>query len=208
MPCVPCVEKMTKRYLAHGLNPKQAKFMAEKLVRRVEKRQAQERKKYGKKAQFFNNFRRWVLRTNWKATFFWSFHLHRILWIGQGINGKDDYLLECSQGTCLPRYDTCEKIGMWCDWAWDCSGGSCSQTGSCGCPPPLPNSSEVTPCPETCTGYGDCQRCNLLFNFCNPACFVYPCNYGDCGYDCIPPAVWNGVACVVPVVGGVLAQIM
>ena len=188
MTCKPCVENLTKRLLARGLNEKEARRRAKKAIKSHERRQ-----KAGRKTFLFN-LRRWLFKTAWRATIHWR------RWIGKGFN--PDYTLPCVQGTCAPDMRGCENEGNNCNDDNDCP-GNCYQSaiGSCGCPAPLPFSEQVRGCTAYCLWVGGiCKNCFQPFGFCAATCSVTDCTTGTCGYNCIPPRVWNGEECVLPVV--------
>jgi hypothetical protein len=141
---------------------------------------------------------RWVFDTNWKATFLWSFLKHKIIWVGKGYN--PDYTRGCNFGTCTVDSSGCTKAGLPCLAPADCTGGSCVVTGSCGCPSPLPNSTQTTGCSITCLSTGICRVCNLELLTCTPTCGRSNCAAGLCSYTCDVGYHWSGVACVPDVV--------
>jgi hypothetical protein len=113
-----------------------------------------------------------------------------------------DYVQDCIQGTCagVDPNTTCTKAGLPCTISANCADGSCQVTGSCGCPAPKANSTQVSGCSYTCVAIGVCARCigPTGEKYCEPSCSRITCSDGTCGYNCTPPRVWNGVACVLP----------
>ena len=260
MVCKSCVQKWTRYYVEKGFLERQAKKMANKLVKRIEKRQKREsiipcfswinvwsnyyrmkgfnKQKAEKMAKklikrldarlkasndafipiyllenqakgqdilLFTrqpetglsliklHLRRWAFKTNWKATFFWSFRLHQLRWIGQGYN--PDYTQVCTQSTCAST-NTCSKWGVYCTTNTPCSTstGSCGVSGSCACIAPLPNSTQTSGCTVTCTASGSCKLCDKSFEECG-TCDTNVCSAGTCGFTCDPGYTWNGSQC-------------
>lgn len=202
MPCQSCVEKWTDYYLKKGFDNKTALKMANKVVERVEKRLQRERKdsepmflleKAGEGITFYHKKQhrlrgwlyRWSFFTNWKATFFQSFRLKRLIWIGKGFN--PDYTQVCNactqSGSCLPKGDECVVTA------------DCRNTAKCvgSCPAPSdPNSSLVS---NTCA-CSISSGCGCTAKQCASTTWVCATPTGTCGYNCNPPRVWNGSQCV------------
>lgn len=197
MGCKPCNTKWVDYYMKKGFSRYDAERMAKKLIKRVEDRQKREHREHSRMAYFFKYLRRWVFRTNWRATFLWR------KWIGRGYN--PDYTQACVGGDCAATQD-CDHAGLGCTSSIYCDVGSCGVVGNCGCPDPLPNSSEVSGCDVACSSLGTCGYCSPLFEVCFPTCRIAFCSVGDCAYECTPPYVWNGVACALP--RGIFVQIM
>jgi len=219
MSCIPCVEKWTRYYLRKGFDRSEAEHMAKKLVKRLEKRLRREDLDYiplylleeGQGIELFtakphawrmsvsNILRKWIrylLMTNWAATFRWR------RWIGLGWN--PDYTQACTVGTCTIT-KACLAKGSLCGLPEDCILNGCASPGTCGCPAPLANSSQVSGCTQSCIGgSGNCGGC--VSNKCtSPVCTLPNCTTGTCGYNCSPGFVWNGLACV-PIAAAVQPQ--
>jgi hypothetical protein len=128
---------------------------------------------------------KWTFICNWPATLF----NHR--WIGRGYN--PDYTQNCT-GTCVTT--DCPNYAGDCGTENDCRvlDPPCSM-GSCGCPAPLANSSQVSNgCTCQAVGY-KCTACSMITNLCTVRTYTCPCS-GTCGYDCDPGFSWNGSQCV------------
>lgn len=159
-------------------------------MKRVERRKRKERIRF-----FYRNINsflwKWTFLCQWKATLFWSVRQFRLSWIGKGFN--PDYTQNCA-GTCI-RMDCWNYAGP-CGTTNDClmSNPNCTM-GTCGCPAPVANSSQVLDsC--TCQFVGNaCTVCSLITNLCTTRYYTCPCG-GICGYNCDAGYFWNGVACI------------
>lgn len=118
--------------------------------------------------------------------------------IFSGIGNPTDYSKVCSVGTCVASEAACIMSGEYCTIASDCVGGNCSVSGACGCPAPLANSHQVSPCTVGCSVTGTCAKC--LAHMCFPTCLA-TCAAGTCGYNCDTGYIWNPVTlkCELPV---------
>ena len=209
MTCRSCVNKWKEYYEKKGFQPQDAEAMALKLVDRVEKRLAKTKKEYepmyllekaGEGVTLIRRrpsrltllsylLRQWVFRTNWRASFFWSFKLHRPLWVGMGGNSPYDYTQSC--GT--PTPGTC-NVGVACTIVATCTSLTACQT--CPCPAPTDPNSSLTL--NTCQGtYKSGCACTSKKCAGTPVCGT--CT-GMCEYSCNPPYKWNGKICAAPVV--------
>lgn len=199
MGCKSCLEKAYLKYRGYGFSHDEAVYMAKKLMRRVEKRRRKERIRF-----FYRNINRfmwkWIRLCNWKATFLWTVKNFRFIWIGKSYN--PDYTQTCINGTCASSALTCTKHDWECESSSECVGGTCSVSGSCGCPAPsIAHSSQSSACSVLCLTTG---RCDIYTGTCTPTCYHTNCLLGTCGYTCDSGYVWNGVACVA---SGVLIQL-
>lgn len=179
---------MTKYYLSKGFPEEQARFMAYKLVLRVERRQRKERIRIRYK-QVNSLVIKWLLLANWKATILHSLRLRRLVWVGKSYN--PDYTLACTGSTGLPHcYDNVCLDPPHNSCISSCTGGSCS------CPSPSdPHSHQVSSaCGNVYTGVCGCRRAGEVY-----ACYsvgaTCPCT-GTCGYSCDTGYTWNGSSCV------------
>jgi hypothetical protein len=173
----------------------QALVLAEKAMERVERR-ARAKSKCSKckgkrfmlKRNLFGLYLPLLLRLNVKSTIFWTLKKQRITWILKGYN--PDYTQSCTIGTC-----SCDcTVGFSCTIIAQCPEFS----GSCGCPTPLPNSSQVSPCTIPCdqrTLFSNACTCRGSPRVCGGTC-TSTCAGGSCGYNCDPGYTWNGVQCV------------
>ena len=177
--------------MQRGFSEQEAERMAIKLLKRVRRRQRYEILK-GIRNTFQSWLFRWVFLTQWRATFLASFRSLSITWIGRGFN--PDYTQNCS--------GTCTRTDCWL-YAEDCgSPNQCPMTnprcamGSCTCPAPLANSTQVSNgC--TCAVVGTvCTACSGITSLCTTRNFTCPCA-GTCGYNCNTGYTWNGSQCVV-----------
>jgi len=189
MVCKPCLEKWIKYYLSKGFNQKQSIKMARKVIKRVAKRERQERFRELKRK--FNSFlRKWAFETNWKATLYWR------KWIGKGGNSPYHYKYDCL-GTCSPML--CPYYLIDCVDYGDCEYNfypiECA-LGDCGCPSPLPNSRKVS---DDCACLSEnkmvCRTCSMITLLCSIRWYYCPCS-GSCYYECNDGYVWDGVQCV------------
>ncbi len=190
MPCKSCTEKWAEYYVSKGFTEKDARFMAHKLVLRVEKRQRKERNKLLYRKARFRLFK-WTFIINVKATILHSFLNHRLIWVGKSYN--PDYTQNCF-GTCVSN-TLCDNYLMPCTTTADCRLNltDCPM-GGCGCPAPLPNSAQVV---NGCTCHPNptaCQVCNALLG-CTVRLKGCGC-LGTCGYNCNSGFIWNGSQCV------------
>jgi hypothetical protein len=188
--CKSCVEKYKQKYMQRGFNEETARRMALKLLKRVRRRQRYEILK-SIKHRFIVQLYRWTFLTQWRATFLMSFKFKRVMWVGRGYN--PDYTQACT-GTCTTT--GCPNYAEYCDESADCRilDPTCSM-GSCGCPAPLANSSQVSnSCTCQAVGY-KCTTCSPTLYSCSTITFTCPCA-GTCGYDCNPGYSWNGSQCV------------
>jgi hypothetical protein len=206
MGCPSCLEKGYRKYRAHGLDHETALRMAKKLMKRVEKRQRKEKIRFWYK--HVNSFLwRWTLLCNWKATLLWTVKLKRLIWIGGGFN--PDYTLACA-GTCntttlCPGYTkACDPEAPNCDQYGPSP--NCAMA-TCACQTPLPHSTQISSgC--TCTHTeASCILCSPATSKCTQHYVSCPCA-GTCGYNCDAGYSWNDSQCVLPSVGGMLAQVI
>jgi hypothetical protein len=188
MPCRSCLQKAYDKYRAHGLSHETSLRMAQKLMKRVERR---ERKA---KIRFFYQY---VNRLLWKWTFLcnWKASIYHKRWIGKGFN--PDYTQNCG-GVCTQT--TCPNYLVACTGILECIAGgipNCAM-GTCACPAALPNStyvSGVCTCNHTANS---CETCFAVTSRCSVHYVVCPCA-GVCNYNCTPPFVWDGIQCSLPV---------
>jgi hypothetical protein len=134
-----------------------------------------------------NRLFKWTFIINVKATILHSFLHHRLIWIGKSYN--PDYTQSCTGIAGTPRCrsdpsDPCPPAGGNC--VESCTGGTC------GCPAPLPNSSQVASnCAINYIGLCVCR----LIGACLQSGMSCPCE-NTCGYNCDLGFTWNGVQCV------------
>jgi hypothetical protein len=190
MVCQSCVDKYVQYYMRKGLSRGQAERMALRLVQRVEKRRRREHwdaRIYNVKMVLF----KLALLTNWRATLLWSWKRRGFTWIGRHFN--PDYTQNCT-GTCVTT--DCPNYTGDCGAENDCRvlDPPCSM-GSCGCPAPLANSTQVSnSCTCQAVGY-KCTSCSVITNLCTVRTYTCPCG-GTCGYNCNTGYSWNGSQCV------------
>jgi len=171
--CKPCREKRIQLYLARGMSREEAEQRANKIMPLIDKALAD------RPAQKFE--------VNIEASEYWTKQLGYTVVIGKGYN--PDYTKPCT----VSGAPTCKGAETPCVSGLTCKTNS--GTCACGCPAPLPNSSQVSACSAVlnyicvcddlegvCTGTGICQC------------------VGTCGYNCDLGFIWNGVACVPAVV--------
>jgi hypothetical protein len=165
--------------------------MANKLMKRVEKRQRKE--KIARFRESVNCFLwKWTFLCNWKATILW----HR--WIGKGFNPDYSQLcvasgsITCQNAGCATSYPNCDQ---------PCN--TINITCACSCPSPLPHSHYVS---DNCgVTHSSCvcrvsPPSNCICRFTGSACL---CNAGgpgtgNCYYNCDSGFIWNGSQCVSP----------
>lgn len=131
-----------------------------------------------------------LTQTNWKATCYWSIQKRHYIWIGKGYN--PDYTQNCA-GTCTTG--DCNNYASPCASAVDCQmlNPDCAM-GSCGCPAPLANSSQVA---DNCSCIASGLQCVTCSGFFLCSVRNYTCSCGStCGYSCNSGYVWSGVACI------------
>jgi hypothetical protein len=181
---------MTKLHLSR----EQAEQRFRKVKPLIDKKITKRRYVYAKKIK--SHLQMWIYRltylTNWKATFFWTFKLKRLAWVGKSFN--PDYTQACTQSTCALVANVC-NVGEYCTNATACAlVVPCSKTGSCGCTTPLPHSSQLSGCTITCavTGGCGCVSHGCTIN----TCAIVSCLTGTCGYICDGGYTWNGSQCV------------
>jgi hypothetical protein len=213
MTCGSCVKKWEDYYKTKGFTAEETHKMALKLLKRFDKRLKKEhldfiplylietapqgiflyRRNKGRLERISDILKYWVFQTNWKATFLWSFKRLRINWIGKY---GSDYSQNCSgswssNGSCDNYGGACSNGLLDCSPFADCNNGP----GTCGCPAPLPNSSQVS---AACYGAPPSSACpHCVSKKCTDATFTGACTCsGTCAYNCNPPYSWNGSACV------------
>jgi len=132
--------------------------------------------------------RRWVFKTNWKATFLWSFIFRRLTWIGKGFN--PDYTLAC-----LP----CSKSGS-CGAGQPCGAvAECRIYFTCTgvCPSALPHSTLVS---NTCAcAKGGCSCLKPPYEpekVCGGTIGTCLTPSGICGFDCDDGYEYKNGQCV------------
>jgi len=143
---------------------------------------------------------RWSFKTDWKATFFWSFKHFRLIWIGIGYN--PDYQLACVTGTCAGDSSGCGTGKCLSDI--DCELTGCAVTGACGCPDPTVENSELTDnCSVLCRlgGAAACGTC-VLKKCTAPNCIIASCAAGKCGFTCKKGFHYVSPLCVPNIQGG------
>jgi len=188
--CKSCVDKYKQKYMQHGFSEQEGTRMATKLLKRVRRRQRYEILK-GIRNSFQNWVYRWCFLTQWRATLLASSRNLSVTWVGRGFN--PDYTQACT-GTCSTTL--CVNYAQDCGGENDCRmlNPTCN-IGSCACPAPLTNSSQVSSgCTCQAVGY-KCQTCSEISYKCSTRNFTCPCG-GTCGYNCNTGYSWNGSQCV------------
>jgi hypothetical protein len=176
--------------MQRGFSEQEAERMAIKLLKRVRRRHRYEILK-GIRNTFQSWLFRWVFLTQWRATIYHSFCSLQITWVGRGFN--PDYTQNCA-GNCV-RMDCWNYVGP-CGSVNDCLivNPSCSM-GTCGCPAPLANSTQVSNSCVCQYGGNACTACSSITNLCTTRWYSCPCA-GTCGYNCNTGYTWNGSQCV------------
>jgi hypothetical protein len=218
---------LTKRwieyYLVKGFSDAKSKSMAKKLIKRIDMRLKKEHKLeepmflieraregvlfYRREpSRLMFELKRWVFRTNWKATLFWSVKLLSLRWIGLG--HSPSYTQACAIGNCAKVVTGCAKLADPCELGTDCITTGCTVSGACNCPSALEHSvPDGLGCSVSCTSGGACGGCVKSVKCAGPTCSA-SCP-GTCGYNCDVDYHWDGVACVPDVtVGKMVVQVM
>lgn len=184
MVCQSCLDNLVKRLLENHseLTPNHALTLATRALARYEKRTKPQRLQ---KLQFFSLWFR--QETNFKSSIFWTFRLHRLIWIGKGYNPDYSQL-------CTPHgVKNCKSASTPCT-----SPSQCQDVNNCTCDCPAPTDPNSTYTSNTCSPTIPSCACIARTN-CTGGTLPCSCSVvGRCYYTCTPPYVWNGTTCVLP----------